>query len=110
MRNAFARRRVTILELLDQVEGPNGQKFGVSQPEGAFYVFVDVSAFLNTPLGADGLVARSATEFAKLLLEQVNVAVVPMDSFGIANHIRFSYALADSKLAEGVRRIQLWVR
>jgi aspartate/methionine/tyrosine aminotransferase len=105
MRETFERRRDLIVEMLGEIRTPAGETVSIQQPEGAFYAFVDVNALLGIPLGKGGDVANSAEELSRLLLDKVLVATVPMDSFGIAGHLRFSYALSEADIAEGLRRI-----
>ena len=104
MRKVFNERRLLITQLLSEIERANGY-FRLAPPEGAFYAFVDISGLLGKPLGANNAIAQNANDFARILLEEVNVAVVPMDSFGIENHIRFSYALSSEDIREGIGRI-----
>jgi aspartate/methionine/tyrosine aminotransferase len=104
MRDAFEKRSDLITSLLLEIP-----EFKVTQPEGAFYSFIDISEVLNTPLGQNGSKVGDSSEFAKLLLEEEKVAVVPMDAFGIENHIRLSYALSEADISEGVSRIAKFV-
>ena len=78
-------------------------------PTGAFYAFADVSALLNRPLGPNGTVSSSTSELAAALLDEAHVAAVPGEAFGAPGYLRFSYALADDQLAEGMRRFKQWV-
>ena len=71
--------------------------FTCVKPEGAFYLFPDVSAHL------DG--NRTAQDLAAMLLEKAGVAVVPGEAFGMQNHIRISYALPEKDLIAGFERI-----
>ncbi len=95
MRDAFARRRELVLDGLAAAPGVE-----VQRPDGAFYVFADVSAHV-------GAGARHSTdiELATWLLEDQLVATVPGTPFGAPGHLRVSYATADDTVREGCRRI-----
>jgi aspartate aminotransferase len=98
MRQAFDRRRRAIVEGLNRIPG-----FRTPTPEGAFYVYPDVRELLGREWG--GVVPQNTLELADLLLERCEVAVVPGEAFGPSGYLRFSYALGDDALAEGVRRL-----
>ncbi len=98
MRAAFARRRLAMLEYMDRVPG-----FECPAPEGAFYLFPSVGGVLGREIG--GQRVRTSAELAAVLLEQARIAVVPGEAFGAPGHVRFSYALADQDLAEGMARL-----
>jgi aspartate aminotransferase len=98
MRTAFDRRRRSIVEGLNGIPG-----FRTPTPEGAFYVYPDVRELLGREW--DGVTPQSTLELADLLLERCEVAVVPGEAFGPSGYLRFSYALGDEALAEGVRRL-----
>ncbi len=99
MRTAFDRRRQTILAMLNDVNG-----FVCPEPHGAFYAFPSVKSALGRDLG--GQVPTTSAELAVIILDQVEVAVVPGEAFGAAGYLRLSYALGDDDLAEGLGRIQ----
>ena len=99
MRLAFDRRRKLIVEELNKVPG-----FNCPTPEGAFYAYVDVSAALGKPVR--GVTPTTSLELADLILEHAEVAAVPGEAFGPSGYLRFSYALGDDAILEGVRRIQ----
>lgn len=99
MRLAFDRRRKLIVEELNKVRG-----FNCPTPEGAFYAYVDVTAALGTPVR--GVTPTTSLELADLILEHAEVAAVPGEAFGPSGYLRFSYALGDEALLEGVHRIQ----
>jgi len=99
MRLAFDRRRKLIVDELNQVPG-----FHCPTPEGAFYAYVDVTAALGHEIR--GVTPSTSLELADLILEQAEVAAVPGEAFGPSGYLRFSYALGDEALLEGVRRIQ----
>ena len=99
MREAFDRRRRTIVAMLNDVPG-----FSCPEPEGAFYAFPSVKDALGRDIG--GVTASTSAELAELILDQVEVAVVPGEAFGAPGYLRLSYALSDDDLVEGVSRIQ----
>ena len=98
MRTAFDRRRRTIVEKLTAVPG-----FTVPTPTGAFYAFPDVSGALDREIR--GRKVTTSTELATVILEEAEVAAVPGEAFGAPGHLRFSYALNDEELAEGIDRV-----
>jgi aspartate aminotransferase len=98
MREAFDRRRQAMVGLLSAIPGVD-----CPRPDGAFYCYPSVEGLLGRPLR--GRVATSSAELAELLLDEVDVAVVPGEAFGGPGAFRLSYALGDDDLAEGVRRI-----
>ncbi|PMC76272.1 aspartate aminotransferase [Brachybacterium sp. UMB0905] len=98
MREAFDRRRRLILDKLAQVPG-----FSVPTPSGAFYAFPDVSAVLGREIR--GRRVDSSSELATVILEEAEVAAVPGEAFGAPGHLRFSYALGDDELIEGIDRV-----
>ncbi len=98
MRTAFDRRRRAMVSALNAIDGVN-----CPVPEGAFYAYSDVRALLGREIR--GVVPTTSAELAALILEQVEVAVVPGEAFGPSGYIRMSYALGDEDLAEGVARL-----
>ncbi|MEV1132073.1 pyridoxal phosphate-dependent aminotransferase [Agromyces sp. NPDC049794] len=99
MRRAFDRRRRTIVEELSKIEGVT-----VPVPQGAFYVYPDVTGLIGREWG--GVTPTSSLELADLMLEQAQVAAVPGEAFGPSGYLRFSYALGDAPLLEGIQRLQ----
>ncbi|MET4781077.1 pyridoxal phosphate-dependent aminotransferase [Glaciihabitans sp. UYNi722] len=99
MRQAFDRRRQAIVAGLNAIDGIH-----CPTPQGAFYVYPDVSGLLGREWG--GVVPGSSLELADLILDQAEVAAVPGEAFGPSGYLRFSYALGDDALAEGVARLQ----
>ena len=99
MIDAFAERRDLILQLLSEIEG-----FKTDSPEGAFYVFPDVSAFFGKTI--KGQKIENATDFSLLLLEEALVATVTGDAFGAPNCIRISYAASTEQIKEAMKRIK----
>ncbi|HEX2903755.1 MAG TPA: pyridoxal phosphate-dependent aminotransferase [Jatrophihabitans sp.] len=99
MREAFDRRRHTIVQMLSSIDGVI-----CPEPGGAFYAYPQVKGLLGRPLR--GRTAADTTELAALILDEVEVAVVPGEAFGTPGYLRLSYALGDDDLAEGISRIQ----
>ncbi|KQQ49598.1 aspartate aminotransferase [Plantibacter sp. Leaf314] len=99
MREAFDRRRKLIVEELNTIDG-----FATPTPQGAFYVYPDVTALLGRTFG--GVTPTTSLELADLMLDQAEVAAVPGEAFGPSGYLRFSYALGDDQLLEGVQRLQ----
>ncbi len=99
MVDEFKSRRDIILNLLSKING-----FKLNIPEGAFYVFPDVSAFFGKSY--KGKKINNANDFSMLLLEEANVATVTGEAFGAPNCIRLSYAASELQLREAVRRIK----
>ncbi|HLR85153.1 MAG TPA: pyridoxal phosphate-dependent aminotransferase [Nocardioidaceae bacterium] len=99
MRTAFDRRRRTIVEMLDAVDG-----FVCPTPTGAFYAYPQVKGALGRPVG--DMTPTTSVELATAILQQAEVAVVPGEAFGTPGYLRLSYALSDDDLVEGVSRIQ----
>jgi aspartate aminotransferase len=98
MRAAFDRRRRTIVSMLGDIPGVI-----CPEPQGAFYAYPSVKGLLGRPL--HGRTAASSADLADLILDEVEVAVVPGEAFGTPGYLRLSYALGDDDLAEGVGRI-----
>lgn len=98
MRAAFDRRRKAMVSALNAIDGVN-----CPVPEGAFYAYSDVRGLLGREIR--GVVPHTSAELAALILEHVEVAVVPGEAFGPSGFIRMSYALGDDDLAEGVSRL-----
>lgn len=99
MKTAFARRRTTILDMLSEIDG-----FSVPRPTGAFYAFPEVSGVLGRTIG--GQKVETSTDLATVILDQAKVAAVPGEAFDAPGHLRFSYALSDADLTEGIERVQ----
>jgi len=98
MREAFDRRRRTMVAMLEGVEG-----LVVPRPKGAFYAYPSVAGVLGKTIR--GVAPTTSAQLAALILDQVEVAVVPGEAFGPSGFLRLSYALGDDDLAEGVGRI-----
>lgn len=99
MNKAFERRRNLVVELASQIPG-----LKVNCPQGAFYLFPEVSAYIGktTP---EGNTIGSSADLAMYLLEKGHVATVDGGAFGMEGYIRLSYATSDDNLREAMRRI-----
>ena len=102
MRSAFARRGSDMRAMLSAIEGVS-----CMEPQGAFYCFPNVKGLLGRSYG--GVVANTTLELADIVLDQVKVAFVPGEAFGAPGYARFSFALGDADLAEGIRRFAEFV-
>jgi aspartate/methionine/tyrosine aminotransferase len=98
MRSAFERRGRTMHRMLNEIDGVTA-----IPPQGAFYCFPSFEAVLGRDLR--GRSAQSTAELADLILELVEVALVPGEAFGAPGYMRLSFALSDADLAEGVGRV-----
>ncbi len=99
MREAFRRRRDLVVELARRIPG-----LKVNEPQGAFYLFPEVSSYLGTRT-PDGRAIDTDTDLAMYLLDDAHVATVAGSAFGTPGYIRFSYATSDDNLREAMRRI-----
>ena len=99
MVSEFKSRRDIVIDLLNKIDG-----FKINQPEGAFYVFPDISSFFGKTIRNKKV--ANATDFSMLLLEEANVATVTGDAFGAPNCIRMSYAASELQLREALKRIK----
>ncbi|MDT0556836.1 pyridoxal phosphate-dependent aminotransferase [Patiriisocius hiemis] len=99
MIDAFKNRRKLILGLLSDIEG-----FKTNEPEGAFYVFPDISFFFGKTLRGKHI--NTASDFSLYLLEEANVATVTGEAFGDPNCIRISYAASEDNIKEAIQRIK----
>ena len=99
MVDAFHKRRDLVVNLVKEIPG-----FKINVPEGAFYVFPDVSDYFGKTI--NGVEIKNADDFSMYLLEHANVATVTGDAFGNPNCIRFSYATSEDQLIEAIRRIK----
>ncbi|HEY3872387.1 MAG TPA: pyridoxal phosphate-dependent aminotransferase [Actinocrinis sp.] len=99
MRAAFDRRRQTIVRMLNEIEGVT-----CPEPQGAFYAYPSVKGLLGKEIR--GRAVHTSAELAALILDEVEVAVVPGEAFGPSGYLRMSYALGDADLTEGVTRMQ----
>ena len=99
MREAFDRRRRTIVGMLNEIEG-----VVCPTPRGAFYVYPSVEGLLGREIR--GRRPATSAELAALVLEEAEVAVVPGEAFGPSGYLRLSYAMGDEDIVEGVGRLQ----
>ncbi|MDY5578057.1 MAG: pyridoxal phosphate-dependent aminotransferase [Lachnospiraceae bacterium] len=99
MLGEFDKRRKFMYEKMSKM--PN---ISVTEPLGAFYVFVDISKALE--MSYKGKKVETSAEFARILIEDYNVAVVPCADFGFADHIRLSYAISIEQIDKGLTRIE----
>ena len=99
MREAFQRRRDLIVELAKEIPG-----WKVNVPEGAFYLFPEVSALLGKKAGDREI--KTSSDYVLYLLEEAHVATVDGAAFCAPGYIRMSYALSDENIAEALRRIK----
>ncbi len=100
MRAVYDRRRRSIVSMLGDIPGVD-----CPEPEGAFYAFPSFEGVLGRPLGAVGRAPASTLELAGIVLDEAKVAFVPGEAFGAPGYGRFSYALGDDALVEGVTRV-----
>jgi len=96
---AFKNRRDLVVELAKDIPG-----FKINIPEGAFYLFPDVSSYFGKTLR--GKLIANADDFSMYLLSEANVATVTGDAFGNPNCIRLSYATSEDQLTEAFKRIK----
>lgn len=99
MRVAFEERKNYMVETIGKMPHVT-----CVEPKGAFYVMMDVSYFNGKTI--DGITIKGSLDFAAVLLEKANVAVIPGIAFGIDEYIRLSYATSMENIEEGLRRIQ----
>ncbi|MBN8702654.1 MAG: pyridoxal phosphate-dependent aminotransferase [Bacteroidetes bacterium] len=99
MRDAFKRRRDLVLGLLKDI---NGLKVNI--PEGAFYVYPDVTAYFGKSFGSYKI--KNATDLCNYLLDDAHVALVPGEAFGEDTNIRISYATSEERLQDAMERIK----
>ena len=99
MIDEFKNRRKLILDLLNKIPG-----FKCNEPDGAFYVFPDISYYFGKTI--NGLTINNASDFSMLILEHANVATVTGEAFGNKNCIRISYAASTENIIEACSRIK----
>ncbi|MFM6979787.1 MAG: pyridoxal phosphate-dependent aminotransferase [Micrococcales bacterium] len=99
MREAFDRRRKMAVAELNKIDG-----WVAPTPQGAFYVYSDVTGLLNREWG--GKLITSSLELCDYMLDAAEVALVPGEAFGPSGYVRLSYALGDAQLVEGIQRLQ----
>ena len=99
MIDAFKERRKLILNLIAEIPG-----FKTNTPQGAFYVFPDISYYFGKNI--KGTPINTASDFSMYLLEKANVATVTGEAFGNPNCIRISYAASEEAISEACKRIK----
>ena len=99
MRDAFKKRRDLVLELMKEIPG-----FKTNIPQGAFYVFPEVSYYFGK--SNNGRTINNATDISMYLLDEAHVALVPGAAFGDDNYIRFSYATSEENLRKALTRMR----
>jgi len=99
MRVAFNKRRDLVLDIVKDIDG-----FKVAKPDGAFYIFPDISSYFGKSVG--DITINSSMDMSMYLLEQAHVASVPGSAFGSENCVRFSYAAADELLIKAFNRVK----
>ncbi len=99
MREAFDRRRKVAVAELNKIDG-----WVAPMPEGAFYVYSDVSSLLGREWGSKTI--ETSLELCDYILDAAEVALVPGEAFGPSGYVRMSYALGDDQLLEGIQRLQ----
>ena len=103
MIDEFYKRKTLIINLLSEIDG-----FKLNDPQGAFYVFPDISFFFGKKI--KNKVINNSTDFAFFLLEEANVATVSGEAFGNKDCIRISYAASEKEIIEAVKRIKSAVK
>ena len=99
MRKAFERRRDLIVELAKDIEG-----WKVNKPEGAFYLFPDVTSFIGKKYGQYEI--KNSGDYTMFLLQEAHVACVDGEAFCAPGYMRLSYATSDDNIHEAMRRIR----
>lgn len=99
MKQEFEKRRDYMFDRISEIKHVSALK-----PQGAFYLFVDVSEALN--MQYNGVKIETLSNLAKILIEEFNVAVIPCDDFGFSDHIRLSYAISIEQIKKGLDRIE----
>ena len=99
MIDEFRERRELIIDLLSEIEG-----FKLNNPDGAFYIFPDISYFFGKTI--NGFEIKNSTDFSLFILEKAHVATVTGEAFGSPNNIRISYAASRENIKKAVDRIK----
>lgn len=99
MRDAFLQRKKLVLELLNQMPGVQ-----VNDPQGAFYIFADISAFFGRSFG--DYTIQNSDDLCVYLLQEAHVGLVAGSAFGLEGCVRLSYAASEAELREAMRRMQ----
>lgn len=98
MRAQYLKRRDLVIELLSAIPG-----LKVNKPEGAFYIFPDISHFMGKRVG--NKLIKNSEDFCFYMLNEAHVALVPGSSFGAERHFRISYAASEMQLREAISRV-----
>jgi len=102
MKAAYLKRRDLVKSLLSEIDGMK-----INDPQGAFYIFPDISSFFGKTDG--NVTINNANDFCEYILQTVYVGVVTGSAFGADNCFRISYAASEEKLTEAIRRIKVAV-
>jgi aspartate aminotransferase len=102
MKEAYAKRKILIMDLLNEIEG-----MIVNDPTGAFYIFPDISAFIGKKAG--DFIINNDVDFCTYILNEAHVAIVPGSAFGCSGCIRISYAASDEEIKEACHRIKTYL-
>lgn len=94
----FEDRRNLMIQKLESIKN-----ISIIKPNGAFYIMVNISAYLN--IEVDGTIIKDSVDFAKVLLEKEKVAVIPGSGFGLDDYVRLSYATSRELIEKGIDRI-----
>jgi aspartate aminotransferase len=105
MRSAFELRGEHIWKRLNAIPG-----ITCVRPTGAFYVFPNIGAHLNRPLGAKKTITTEAVGFATAVLEEAHVALVPGNDFGFPDHVRLSFATSMENINKGIDRLEQFLK
>ena len=95
----FEQRKNLIIKLLSKIKG-----FKLNNPDGAFYIFPDISYYFGRKIG--DITIKNASDFAIVILEKAHVATVTGDAFGSPKNIRISYAASKENIILAVNRIK----
>ena len=99
----FIKRRDYMVERINSIKG-----LSCIKPNGAFYVMMNISKLIGTQIG--GVTIKGSDDFANLLLEKANVALVSGSGFGTDIHVRLSYATSLKNITEGLNRIENFLK
>ena len=98
MCQSFQKRRDLVVEKLKKIPG-----FDINVPQGAFYVFPEISKLIGKSFNGEAI--KNSSDLAMFLLNTAHVAMVPGSAFGAENYIRLSYAASESELVESLNRV-----
>ncbi|MBF4693636.1 pyridoxal phosphate-dependent aminotransferase [Fusibacter ferrireducens] len=99
MRQAFDERRQYMVKTINNISNVS-----CVEPEGAFYVMVDISYFLGKKI--EGIEVKNSIDLASVLLDHANIAVIPGIAFGVDDYVRLSYATSMANIEEGLKRLK----